>query len=550
MNTHRTIHYVLSDITTLSQDGLICINEFFTIYENLFQGVIPQINIREIIEWEEIESKGDFRDRFIQEYGKPYLDWGIKGDKAKYYRIIIAQVRQQALPIKEKFLISETCAKYDYDLTKLKSIRNNLTLQGLYPTNSLVKNICRSRKVPDNQVKLTPILDFTAEDNQISRVSYDDTDNIVYFKVKIEKEWINFQIEFPVPNMREYSGNFARPIIQRNKQTQELYLRFTYEPIIHNHEFDPDLVIGCDQGKLKPITSAIISKNGSYSTELTYSKELVNISHKLDVLEKEKTFLYAKRSRIEALLTNLEEDSLDYFDCLYSLGGIQEQIDFIRNKQSRIRENVAWIVARDVINHALHYNVGRINLENLSVFENTGKWNHALVREKICEIAELHGIEVMLVDAKNTSHTDPFTDNHVNPKNTRMMRVSVGERDRDYIASIEIARRDGKNIVKKKRKKKKLKQPKVRLVPGRSRDKHAPTPKRPKQRSRKGEWKSIVKPARLLVKQGGVVNNTGSGYDIAVHNLVIDSDSRTMTRIEDHINENIPYSSMIKYTKV
>ena len=530
MNTHRTIHYVLSDIESLSQDDLVCINNFFTIYETLFQKVIPQINIREIIEWKEIESKGNFRDRFIKEYGKPYLKWSIKGDKAKYYRIIIAQVRQQALSIKEKFLISETCEKYNYDLTKLKSIRDELTLQGLYPTNSLVKNICRSRKVPDNQVKLTPILDFTAEDNQISRVLHDDTDNIVYFKVKIEKEWVNFQIELPVPNMREYNGNFARPII-------------------HKHEFDPDLIMGCDQGKLKPITSAIISKDGSYSTELTYSKELVNISHKLDILNKEKTFLYAKRSRIEALLTNLDEDSLDYFDCLYSLGGIQEQITFIRNKQSRIRENVAWIVGRDVINHALHYNVGHINLENLSVFEKTGKWNHALVREKICELAELHGIEVTLVDAKNTSHTDPFTDEYVNPKDTRVMKVVIGERDRDYIASLEIARRDGKNVVKKKRKKKKAKQPKVRLVPGKSRDKHAPTPKRPKQQSRKGAWKSVVKPARLRDNQGGVVNNTDSGYDIAVHNLVIDSDTRTMTHIEDHINENIPYSSMFKYTK-
>ena len=188
MLAHRTINYVLSDIPTLSQNNLVCVNEFFTIYETLFQEVVPNINIREIIEWEEIASKGDFRNRFIKEYDKPYLDWNIEGNKAKYYRIIIAQVRQQALSIKDKFLISEICAKYDYDLTKLKSIRNDLTSQELYPTNSLVKNICRSRKVPDNQVKLTPILDFTAEDNQVSRVSCDDTDQIVYFRVKIEKE--------------------------------------------------------------------------------------------------------------------------------------------------------------------------------------------------------------------------------------------------------------------------------------------------------------------------------------------------------------------------
>ena len=546
MNAHRTIHYVLSDIPTLSQDDLVCINDFYTIYETLFQEIIPNINIREIIEWEEIESKGNFRDRFIQEYGKPYLKWNIEGNKAKYYRIIIAQIRQQALSIKDKFLISEICEKYDYDITKLKGIRDDLTLQGLYPTNSLVKNICRSRKVPDNQIRLTPVLDFTAEDNQISRVSYDDNNQIVCFRVKIEKEWVYFHVEPPVSSMREYNGKFARPIIQRNKKTQELYLRFTYEPVIHNHEFNTDLIMGCDQGKLKPITSAIISKDGSYSTELTYSKELVNVSHKLDVLEKEKTFLYAKRSRIEALLTNLDEDSIDYFDCLYSLGGIQEQVTFIRNKQSRIRENVAWIVARDVINHALHYNVGHINLENLSVFDNTGKWNHALVREKICELAELHGIEIMLVDAKNTSHTDPFTDEYVDPKSTRVMNVSIGERDRDYIASIEVARRNGKNVVKKKRKKK-VKQDKVRLVPGKSRDKHAPTPKRPKQQSRKGAWKSFVKPARLLAKQGGVVNNIDSGYDIAVHNLVIDSDTRTMTHVEDHINEEY---SILKYALV
>lgn len=49
--------------------------------------------LKRIIEWEEISSKGKFRDRFIKEYGKIQSSWNIQGNKAKYYRMMIGTLR-------------------------------------------------------------------------------------------------------------------------------------------------------------------------------------------------------------------------------------------------------------------------------------------------------------------------------------------------------------------------------------------------------------------------------------------------------------------------
>ena len=134
-------------------------------------------------------------------------------------------------------------------------------------------------------------------------------------------------------------------------------------------------------------------------------------------------------------------------------------------------------------------------------------------------VAALHGIEVFYVNASNTSHTDPFTDNETHPNSRREVKTSAGVFDRDYTASLEIGRRSGKNADKKKRRKGKKAEQLPTLHPKKKRDKHLPTPKRPKQKTRKGMWKQKVKPARLAELK----TKDNSGYDIAVRSLGTDS---------------------------
>ena len=539
MSNYRAIKYPLKNINSLSTHDAQLLNEFYTQYEKCFQETVENIDILDIISWSEITSKGKFRDRFLQEYGRPYLDWNIDGERAKYYRIIIGQIRQQSRSIKERIEVSRICHDYDYDISQLSEIRKSLIEEGLYPTNNTIKNICKCKGLPDTSTMFYPILDFTVEDNQVSTVAVNN--NTVYYEMKILSTWVKVSLTLPVSNMRENTHSIARPIIQRDKNTGELYLQLSYKPVILYHTFNDDLVIGIDQGKKKPFAGSLISKDGSYSTELTYTKEIENVSSKIAVLEHEKSFLYNKRSEIEALLTGVDTQSDTYFDLLLIYGGLKEQIDYIRNKQSRLRENLSWLIARDVVNHCIHYNVGVIKLETLSVFENTGKWNHADVVDKLKELTALYGIQVFLVNAKNTSHTDPFIDDYVATNNKRMVNISIGLRDRDYVASLEIARRPGKNANKKKRKKNEHKKNKIVLTPKKSRDKHAPTPKRPKPILRKKAWKQQVKPERL--KERRMIENSITGYDIAVRNLGVQCvfKKHTARSSQEDINDKIIY---------
>lgn len=120
------------------------------------------------------------------------------------------------------------------------------------------------------------------------------------------------------------------------------------------------------------------------------------------------------------------------------------------------------------------------------------------------------------------TQTDPFTDENVNPNSKRMMNVAIGKRDRDYVASLELSRRLGKNADKKKRRKKIKNETKTTLVAGKSRDKHNPTPKRPKQKKRKSLWKEFIK-GENESEEVACSNDNRSGRTIAVCDLGVDS---------------------------
>lgn len=121
-----------------------------------------------------------------------------------------------------------------------------------------------------------------------------------------------------------------------------------------------------------------------------------------------------------------------------------------------------------------------------------GKWSFSDVLSKIVEVAQLYGITVLLVNAKNTSHTDPFTKERINPNSQRKVRTQAGVLDRDNCAALEIGTRRGRGIRKSKISDKRKKNERT-IVPGKTRDKHHSTPKRPKLTRRKTAYKLMKK---------------------------------------------------------
>lgn len=73
MSEFRTFKYKLSDIASLGDKSLEKIESFYDFYSEKFNILKGSCNIEDFLEWEEISSRGKFRNRFIKEYGKPYL---------------------------------------------------------------------------------------------------------------------------------------------------------------------------------------------------------------------------------------------------------------------------------------------------------------------------------------------------------------------------------------------------------------------------------------------------------------------------------------------
>lgn len=416
-----------------------------------------------------IKSNGNFRDDYTLIAGKPHINWtNVIGNKAKYQRFIIERIRITLLSQHETNLITTTCAKYNWNIKKIDQIRQELSKQKIYIKQGRLLNLLDSKKPPSLPQSLNVYLDFTTGDSQI--VKQVVKKNIIESNVLIEDQWVKLNITIP-KHLRKTTGKYAKPIIQRTK-TGEIIIRISYE--IEINKINKQYIMGVDLGKIKPFSAAVNYNDGSYSTELSPSKETDYLNNKLRILQKELKYLYPKKQQVNKLLVGRESLFL-----AQKINDFDSEIGSIKEKIILIKEHLGWCIARDIINHAVKHNVRLIQLEDLSWLKSSaGKWDFSAIQEKIQEVAELEAISCVIVDAHNSSHTDPFSDFYVSPNNKRLIKTDNGLLDRDYVAGLELSRRNKKVYNKKPTKSKILKK-------NACRDKHSLTPKRPKQVKRK-----------------------------------------------------------------
>lgn len=459
-----------------------------------------------------INSAGNFRDYMLKEYEKPYLKWEhITGNKAKYYRIIIEQVRRSLLSLRDKHLISKICSKYDYSETD-KRIVEEIQNNGISYSSGIIRNICRSRSAPTFSTDTDFVLDFTCEDNQISTVSYDN--ERINYSIRICGEWIKLVI--PLPKSARYiTGRFAKPVIQKDSETQDLILKVSYEVPemkLTTSKKDTTGVLSCDLGKKKPFSAVITFEDGSYGSELIASKELERLNEKLEKLNTEKNILWKK--------VKLNNDLLKGKYNSYLYNHVEDQYQqrrLLLQKITSLKEHMEWLIARDITMHAYSHGVNTLKLEDLRWLDSKGgKWSFGSISHKIIEIAELYGITVLYVNARNSSHTDPFTKERVTPGRDRSVKTVISKIDRDYCAALELGTRKGRGVKKSKivdRNKKDSRS----LKPRRTRDKHHSTPKRPKLIRRKSCYKLMHK---HNVSLEDFKNTTGTSVAVASSGIV------------------------------
>lgn len=435
-------------------------------------------NIQKALQLNTIKSSGKFRDDYTRIVGKPHLEWlSIIGNKAKYQRMIIEQLRSTLLSLKDKQAIAEVCHNYDWDEKKLQEIRSELGDRKLYPTGYYLRNVLSAKRQPVLPVSLNAQLNYTNGDKQIVQQEVIDNDSIKS-EIQVNGEWVVLFIPIP-KHLRDNTGRYSKPIIQKNSKG-EIVIRIAYE-VITQDDRNNGYVMGVDLGKIKPFSAAVNYNDGSYSTELTYSKELERLNNKHLVFNRELSRLFKKAKRIEALLKGKPNAYLTqhYEDIL-------EQAKILRHKRTKLKDHASWLIARDITNHAIKHKISIIKLEELGwLGSRGGKWDYALTQSKIKEIGELAGIQVVNVDSHNSSHTDPFSDEFVEPNTQRLIIGNDYALDRDYAAGLELSRRNKKTRSKKITKTRTLKKKSCR-------DKHSPTPKRPKNVKRKFVMKNAT----------------------------------------------------------
>ena len=157
-----------------------------------------------------------------------------------------------------------------------------------------------------------------------------------------------------------------------------------------------------------------------------------------------------------------------------------------------------------------------------------GKWNFSDIQDTVHQVLSAYGIAVYKVNPKNSSQVDPFTNEQIKHVG-RSATTSVGVRDRDYLASLELTKRPGKKYRKKD---KCVKSVKATRLPARCRDRHAPTPKR-------------VKPVRKKTMHKLVVKNIYSEHHIAVGALGGDSVTAPCELKSGASNATVAYASGI-----
>ena len=514
----RTLNYTLGS----NSENYKKLQFLYEFLESEFHAVVKEVRSSGIVYGKALlRNRGKFRNQFLADFGLRHKSskWStVKGCKSKYYRIIIDNVRLLLLSEVERLSIIDICKKYNYSLHNIVDIRNELTANNLYPTTGRLRNILRSQGNINHKINPQFALNFTVEDNLASKVNT-SPDQVVY-TVNVNGEWLDFVVNRPV-YVPKFTGKVARPIFQRNDKG-ELYIRVSYEVETAEYSATSSAIMGVDLGKVKPF-SAAISTDDFYTTELTPTKETDIVAHKIFVLENERNKLYTKIDNCSKVWDGSNNYLANKIERLYS------EKRYVVNKLTKLRQSLAWLIARDIAYHCQVNNVDTVKLENLSWLEaRGGKWNFSNIQDTIHQVLSALGVAVYKVNPKNSSQVDPFTDKRITHVG-RSANTSVGVRDRDYLASLELTKRPGKKYRKKD---KCTKSVKATRLPARCRDKHAPTPKR-------------AKPVRKKTMHKLVVKNAHSEHHIAVGALGRDSVTAPCELKSGTSNANVAYASGI-----
>jgi len=352
--------------------------------------------------------------------------------------------------------------------------------QGIYPTVGFLRNLKRSDEPPTIAKKATFVMDYSisAEQN-CQRIA----DNIFGFNYESGK-YLTYEVVIPLSVRKNLTGRIAKPRFIKRKSDGRYVGHCSYH--VDAPSVKGQNILGVDLGKKKLFSSVILYSDGNYSDEIINSRLSHRIDEKLKRKLKDLGHLLEKNKALDDLISgdiNLFNSHLEEIR-----QNRASQILELRGNISNTKRYIAKLIASEIVSTAKENDCKEIHLENLSWLESHGgRWNHSEIQDFVSEFAELEGIKVIKIYAKHTSSAHPIT-GELARKSGRNVRFSNGDvMDRDFLASINIAKRNKRN----------QKENKVTKL----RKNHTSTPKKEKKPSNRKV--SLAIRQKLLTNQRG-----------------------------------------------
>ena len=493
---------------------------------------------------EQGRKQGHFRDALTQITGKLYQNWDLKGPKSRYWRMLVSHIYQQYSSRYKRKQIIRIIKDGGYKKV-CPELREELEKEKLFPRDVELLNIFKFLdKGEEQKFVLSPVpLDFTTGDS--ANVHQEITGDAVVARISLNrKQWFEVTYQIP-PSIDQMITRITKPTLFFN-DGNELVLKYSIET--SSSKSQGSNILGFDPGKVKKFSASSLSPDGVYSQELYPSRELERNSQKEKRLSRNKNSNYRKKERIASLIKGSDVPDSSLVE-KYEL--LDNEYFSIRSKLSRVKEHSSWLVARDVVIHALEQDCSTIHMERLSWVskdDRQGKWDFSQTQNHLTHKAGKFGIATELVNAAYTSweYPEPYDQNpaplaEYNPATRELVNVNGDRIDKDYAASIAIAAR--RPLSKSRGKKNKGQSRKRAIHPTRCRDKNTSTPKRAKRKV----IREFLDKEKEIIKEYMNKNIDVGGFLLSLSRSVVASDSVACDSKQLSFNEDRGVSGMSAY---
>jgi hypothetical protein len=372
--------------------------------------------------------RGDYWNQYAKLTRIPYKTWGL-GENAKYFRALTEAQRNLVESQAQRKTVAMICANHDYDYKQLVNIREDCTANGLYPRNSLIRNVCESNGAVSWPERPVLRFDWSTQDKQTIT---QDTPGSPVYRLRLPTGWITLRV--PVP-WRVNSKVFHKPLVRR-REDGKLIIQVAYD--VEPTEPTGDGLLGVDLGKIRNYAASTLYPDGSWVTGYSPSRETERLNEKQRRCESQRNELLSKRSTLRSMLQGKKQLT----EVRAKLGKIEQELSLLRLRLINRKKHLARLTGRDVVSQAVALGCSRISMEDLFFTRRFGtKWAHGEIDRAVEQAAESHGIRVLKVSARNSSHEDPFTGSRSDPGPDRLTGTVFGSMDRDDSASLVLASR-------------------------------------------------------------------------------------------------------------